>query len=104
VAHPGLLRAVLSEFARNDWGWFRHLANAVGQHAPLDISAVACPVTFVAGRHDALVDVVDVRAAARSVSGARLCELPGTHFLPLQYPQVMAEELRRLAGRSPRPG
>jgi 3-oxoadipate enol-lactonase len=104
AAHPGLLRAVMHEFSRNDWTWFRYLADAVAQHAPLDVSPVRCPVTFVAGRHDSLVDVVDVRAAARSVPGARLREMAGTHFLPLQYPAVMAEELRRLAGRSPSGG
>jgi pimeloyl-ACP methyl ester carboxylesterase len=104
AADPGLLRAVLHEFARNDWAWFRHLADAIAEHAPLDISPVRCPVTFVAGRHDSLVDVADVRAAARSAAGARLVEMAGTHFLPLQYPAVMADELRRLAGRVPRGG
>jgi 3-oxoadipate enol-lactonase len=98
AAHPGALRAVLREFSRHDWGWYRRLALAVAEHAPLDISHVRCPVTFVAGRYDALVDVADVRAAARAVPGARLRELAGTHFLPLQYPDVMREELRRLAG------
>ncbi|HYH26353.1 MAG TPA: alpha/beta hydrolase [Blastococcus sp.] len=101
AAHPGLLRAVLHEFAQNDWPWFRYLADAVAQHAPLDVSGVRCPVTFVAGRHDALVDVADVRAAARSVPGARLREMAGTHFLPLQYPAVMLEELERLGRRAP---
>jgi 3-oxoadipate enol-lactonase len=104
AAHPGMVRGVLHEFARNDWPWFRHLADAIAHHAPLDISPVRCPVTFVAGRHDSLVDVADVRAAARSVAGARLREMAGTHFLPLQYPEVMAEELRRLSGRTPRGG
>jgi 3-oxoadipate enol-lactonase len=104
AAHPGLLRAVLHEFAQNDWTWFRYLADAVAQHAPLDVSGVRCPVTFLAGRHDSLVDVADVRAAARSVPGSRLREMPGTHFLPLQYPTVMAEELRRLSGRTPHRG
>jgi pimeloyl-ACP methyl ester carboxylesterase len=70
---------------------------AVGEHAPLDVSSVRCPVTFVAGRYDTLVDVADLRAAARRLPGSRLRELPGTHFLPLQYPDVMADELRRLA-------
>jgi 3-oxoadipate enol-lactonase len=101
AAHPGPLRAVLHEFAQHDWSWFRYLADAVAQHAPLDVSTVRCPVTFLAGRYDSLVDVADVRAAARSVPGARLREMAGTHFLPLQYPQVMVEELRRLSGRSP---
>jgi 3-oxoadipate enol-lactonase len=97
AAHPGALRAVLREFARHDWNWYRHLALAVAEHAPLDLASVRCPVTFVAGRYDSLVDVRDVRNAARAVPGARLRELPGTHFLPLQYPRVMLEELSRLA-------
>jgi 3-oxoadipate enol-lactonase len=36
------------------------------------VAAVRCQVTFVAGRYDALVDVGDVRQAARAVPGARL--------------------------------
>ena len=96
AAHPGPLGAVLHEFARHDWPWYRRLAVAVAEHAPLDVSTVRCPVTFIAGRYDSLVDIADVRAAARTVPGARLRELAGTHFLPLQYPEVMLEELRRL--------
>jgi 3-oxoadipate enol-lactonase len=96
AAHPGALRSVLQEFSRHDWRWFRHLALAIAEHAPLDISPVGCPVTFVAGRYDSLVDVADVRRAAGSVPGARLRVLPGTHFLPLQYPGVLLEELRRM--------
>jgi len=96
MAHPGALRAVVQEFARHDWRWYRHLALAVAEHAPLDIAPVRCPVTFVAGRYDSLVDVADVRNAAETVPGARLRVLPGTHFLPLQYPGVLLEELRRM--------
>ena len=98
AAHPSPLRAVLHEFSQHDWNWYRHLAIAVGQHAPLDVSAVRCSVTFLAGRYDSLVDVADVRTGAGSVSGARLRVLAGTHFLPLQYPRVMLEELCRLSG------
>jgi 3-oxoadipate enol-lactonase len=98
ATHPGPLRTVLHEFSRHDWAWYRRLALAVAEHAPLDISTVRCPVTFLSGRYDSLVDVADVRAAARVVPGARLRELAGTHFLPLQYPEVMLAELRRLTG------
>src|SRR4029453_3615807 len=130
AAHPGALRAVLQEFSRHDWPWYRRLAVAVAEHAPLDVSTVRCPVTFIAGRYDSLVDIADMRAAAEAVPGARpraspvpflagryaslvdiadmraaaeavpgarLRELAGTHFIPLQYPEVMLEELRRLA-------
>ena len=101
AAHPGALGAVLREFARHDWSWYRHLSVALADHAPLDVTGVRCPVTFLAGRFDSLVDVADVRTAARSVPDARFRELMGTHFLPLQYPEVMLSELRRLAGGPP---
>jgi pimeloyl-ACP methyl ester carboxylesterase len=87
---------VLKEFSRHDWSWYRHLSVALADHAPLDVSGVHCPVTFLAGRFDSLVDVEDLRKAARAIPGARFRELMGTHFLPLQYPEVMLEELRRL--------
>jgi len=100
-AHLGTLGAVVREFSRHDWRWYRHLAVAVAEHAPLDVSGVRCPVTFLAGRFDSLVDPREVRAAARLVPGAQYEELRGTHFLPLQFPEVMAAELGRLVRRRP---
>jgi hypothetical protein len=35
------------------------------------------------------------------VPDARLRTLAGTHFVPLQYPEVMVEELRALVAREP---
>jgi pimeloyl-ACP methyl ester carboxylesterase len=99
ATHPIALSAVLREFSRHDWRWFRHLALAVAEHAPLDVAAVRCPVTFVAARQDTLVSLADVRAAARTVPGARLRTLAGTHFVPLQHPEVMRQELRALVAR-----
>jgi 3-oxoadipate enol-lactonase len=91
------LATVLREFAGHDWGWFRHLAVAVADHAPLDLSPVSCPVTFLAGRYDTLVDAADMRTAAEGLPGARFREFTGTHFLPLHYPELMLHELRLLA-------
>jgi pimeloyl-ACP methyl ester carboxylesterase len=102
ATHPAALYQVLHEFSRHDWRWYRHLALAVAEHAPLDVAAVRCPVTFVAGRYDTLVDTADVRAAAEAVPGARLRTLSGTHFVPLQYPEVMRAELQALVAREPR--
>jgi hypothetical protein len=45
-----------------------------------------------------------MRATARALPDARFRELLGTHFLPLQYPEVMTAELRALAERSARSG
>jgi 3-oxoadipate enol-lactonase len=58
---------------------------------------VSCPVTFLAGRYDTLVDAADMRTAAECLPGARFREFTGTHFLPLHYPELMLHELRLLA-------
>jgi 3-oxoadipate enol-lactonase len=92
----GTVAEVVREFAEHDWAWFRHLAVAVAGHAPLDLSPLTCPVTFLAGTHDPLVDVADVRAVAATVPGARYREFPAGHFLPLERPADMRLELRRL--------
>jgi 3-oxoadipate enol-lactonase len=94
------LAAVVGEFAEQDWGWFRHLAVAVADHAPLNLSPLSCPAAFVAGRYDPLVDVADVRASAASLPAARYREFPASHFLPLEHPTAMLEELRLLVGAS----
>jgi 3-oxoadipate enol-lactonase len=95
------LTSVLREFAGHDWRWFRHLAVAVADHAPLDLSPLSCPVTFLAGRYDTLVDAADMRTAAECLPAARYREFPGTHFLPLQYPELMLQELRLLTEALP---
>jgi 3-oxoadipate enol-lactonase len=97
AAHAGAVGAVLREFSRHDWTWYRHLSVALADHEPLDVSGVGCPVTFLAARFDSLVHIEDVRKAARTIPGARFRMLLGTHFLPLQYPDVMVDELRRLS-------
>ncbi len=43
-----------------------------------------------------MAPVEDMVALADSVPGARLVRLPGTHFLPLQFPDVLEAELADL--------
>jgi 3-oxoadipate enol-lactonase len=40
-----------------------------------------------------------MREVAGRVPGSRFVELPGTHFLPLQFPEQIAAELRALVAR-----
>ena len=107
-ARPGLVKPssyasasahALRAFARHDWRWYSHLVRAAEQHPVLDLSALRCPTTFVAGRFDMITSADDVRRAAGSVPGARYVELPGSHYLPLEYPAVLAAELAQLAAR-----
>ncbi len=90
----------LREFSRHDWRWYSHLVRAGDQHAPMAIGAVACPVTFVSGTFDVLASSKDIRAVAERHAGARMIELPGSHYLPLEFPDVLRRELNLLI-RSP---
>lgn len=90
----------LRAFSAHDWRWYAELVKAGEKHAPLDVAAVACPVTFVAGGYDLLASSADMRAAHRQLLGSRFLELPGSHYLPLEFPEVLHRELGRLLDRS----
>lgn len=101
VRHAHSMVAVLRAFAEHDWDWFTKLALAAGEQRPMDVSTVACPVTLLAGRHDAVTSSRDIQAVAAAIPDARVRVLPaGTHFVPLQYPDRMLDELRLLADRT----
>lgn len=66
----------------------------------MTLEAISQPVTFVAGRRDVITSLHDMVNAAEQIPQARLRELPGSHFLPLEYPDELAAELRKLVGRT----
>lgn len=57
-------------------------------------------MTIVGGVLDNLVDVDDLRRAARHLPDARFVSLLGGHFLPLHHPGRLHHELLDLAERS----
>ena len=100
TARPEVLVPMLREFVKQDWGWYMHLAVAAAEHAPLDVSAVRCPVSFVAGRRDVLTSVDAVVEAAARIPDADVTVLPGSHFLTLEHPDEVAEVLDALVRRT----
>jgi pimeloyl-ACP methyl ester carboxylesterase len=99
-ASPDRLIPTLQEFREHDFRWYFSLAVAAAEHHPMDLSFVEVPVTLVAGRYDVLTSMHDMVEAARQIPHAELHVLPGSHFLPLEFPDELAEELRRLAARA----
>lgn len=96
-ADPQVLVPMLREFVQQDWRWYARLAVGASRHAPMDLSQVDCPVTFVAGRHDLLTSVHDVVEVAATVPHAQVTVLPGSHFLPLEHPDLVKAALDELA-------
>lgn len=99
---PGPLQTlaeVAREFSHHDWTWFSRMVLAAGDEPPIPVDEVRVPVTVVAGEFDTMAPVEDMVALAASVRGARLVRLPGTHFLPLQFPELLHDELEALRAR-----
>jgi pimeloyl-ACP methyl ester carboxylesterase len=97
------LAEVARQFARHDWTWFSRLVLAGAEHEQLDddaLAAITVPVTVVSGDLDTLAPPADMAALAEALPDARLVRLPGSHFLPLQFPDALAGELGLLAGRA----
>lgn len=92
--------SALQAFAAHDWRWYAELVRAAERHGPMDLSGLTCPVTMVGGTFDLLASDKDMRRASRLVPDARYRTLPGSHYLPLEYPEVVRDELRRLADRA----
>ena len=99
VIHGQTLYQVLRRFAKHDWPWYSRLTRAVGEHPAMDLSGIDMPVTYMAGRWDAVTSAKQIRAAAENTPQSRYVELAATHFLPLQFPGRVSAELGSLVDR-----
>lgn len=99
-ADPDVLVPMLREFVQQDWRWYMTLAVAAAEHEAMDLCFVSCPVTMVAGRHDVLTSMQDVLDVAARIPHAEVRVLPGSHFLPLEHPDLVHAALDQLAARS----
>jgi pimeloyl-ACP methyl ester carboxylesterase len=99
AARTDVVEPMLREFVQQDWRWYFHLAVAASEHHPMDLSFVECPVTLLAGRHDVLTSMHDVVDAAADIPHAHVTVLPGSHFLPMEYPELVSAALAELAAR-----
>jgi pimeloyl-ACP methyl ester carboxylesterase len=99
AAKPEVLTPMLTEFLRQDWQWYMGLAVAAAEHAPMDLSFVRCPTTLLAGKRDILTSMQDVIDTAARIPHAQITVLPGSHFLPMEYPELISTALGELARR-----
>jgi len=99
AASDDVSRAV-AEFLRVDVDWYMHLAIQASKHGRVSLSQVRVPTTFVAGRWDVLAGAYAMRSAAERIDDARYVELDGSHFLPLEHPQPLHDELAALVRRA----
>jgi pimeloyl-ACP methyl ester carboxylesterase len=100
AAKAEVVTPMLEEFLRQDWRWYMKLAVAAAEHKPMDVSFVKCPTTLVAGKWDVLTSMDDVIDTAARIPHAQITVLPGSHFLPMEYPELVTTALDELARRS----
>lgn len=100
VLSPSVGREVVTRFLAHEWQWFFTLALALGRTTRRDLTGISCPTTLLAGRYDMLSDPASVAAAVAPLPQARVRVLAATHLLPLERPDVVAEELRLLVARA----
>jgi 3-oxoadipate enol-lactonase len=99
VDHGQTLIKVERRFAGHDWSWYSRPACAVGDHPPVDLSAIDMPVTYLAATWDAITSAKQMRAASQNTPHSRYVELAATHFVPLQFPNRVSAELGDLVDR-----
>ena len=91
---------VARQFATHPWTWYSELLLAAGDHPSIDTGFVSFPVTLVGGTLDIGVAATDIRAVTLTIPQARFVPLVGTHFLPLEQPHRLHQELIALAERA----
>lgn len=100
AADEQVVRRAVREFLTTDVDWYFHLAVAAARHERVSLRDVAVPATFVAGRHDLLAHNHDIRTAADRIPGAVYRELPGSHFVQMEDPELVHRELLELVQRA----
>ncbi|PPK64302.1 alpha/beta hydrolase [Actinokineospora auranticolor] len=98
-ADPDDVAKALRRFLAHDWRWYVTLALALADVPEADLTGVTCPVTVLAGRYDLVADPKRAVAAVAGLPQARTRVVPTSHFLPLEAPQVIVDELGLLVDR-----
>ncbi|MGH2819576.1 MAG: alpha/beta fold hydrolase, partial [Actinomycetota bacterium] len=82
----------------------RNFEAVVGDAAPDLLSEVQAPTLLIAGEHDQFTSRSMTDEVLRAIPGARL-ELyeDATHYLPIEYPARLSDDLRRFLSGLPRP-
>lgn len=107
LRHSGLMLPAADPFdtahtvrriLQHHWDWLLGLVLA-DQPTP-DLRVLRCPVTVLAGQHDVFTDVARLARSLAGVPQARLRILPTSHFIPLEAPEAVLEEVHALQRRA----
>lgn len=98
-----VFRTVASGFTTIDWVIYSDLLSRLDEHDAEDVLAtVTVPVTIVTGDKDLMTPPATAEHMHRLIPGSRMVVIKGgTHYTPVEYPAIVADELERLLARVP---
>jgi pimeloyl-ACP methyl ester carboxylesterase len=98
-----LFRAIASGFFHVDWSIYSDLLARLDEHDAEDVLAtIAVPVTIAAGTRDLWTPASTSQHMHRAIRGSRLIVIDGgTHYTPVEYPEILVDELGRWLDRVP---
>jgi pimeloyl-ACP methyl ester carboxylesterase len=98
-----IFRAVAAGFVDVDWVIYSDLLSRLDEHDAEDVlEKVEVPVTIVTGDRDLMTPPSTAEHMHRLIPNSRLVVIKGgTHYTPVEYPAVIADELGRLLDRVP---
>ncbi len=99
-ADNAVVREAVREFMTTDVDWYMHLAVASSEHPRVSLSGITMPTAFVAGRYDIFASAKDMATAAQRIERATYAELPGSHFVQMEHPELVHAELLHLLSRT----
>ena len=100
AADTAELRTLMQEFCTTHPSWYAKLALGASEHQRISLSNIDVPVTFITGKWDMLTGSRDMLTASQRVKGSRFRELESTHFIPIEYPEIVLDELKQLVARA----
>ena len=98
-ADPDDVARAVRRFLRQDWRWYVTLALALADVPEPDLTGLSCPVTVLAAKYDVVADPARTVRAVAVLPHARTRVVPTSHFLPLEAPAAIVEELSALLAR-----
>jgi len=98
-----IFRAVAAGFQDIDWVIYSDLLAQLDKHDAEDVLAkVDIPVTIVTGDKDLMTPPATAEHIHRLIPHSRMVVIKGgTHYTPVEYPAILADELGRLLDRVP---
>jgi pimeloyl-ACP methyl ester carboxylesterase len=95
-ADPEVVERAVREFLSTPVEWYMHLARESARHDRISLRQVRVRAVFIAGTYDILASAADMQSAADHIPGSRYVELRGSHFIQMEQPEAVHEELLSL--------